>query len=138
MKAMRVQSAICAFTLLTAIGCASEQSLAQYDKDGRYVPSPGGVPADPYKSTVPTYPGTPGGTSGTPALPRSAYPPALPPMVLSPRPSSPPTVGSSLPRPFVPLTIEQCDDGWSRSTHLTPVEFRHRCALLLKQRAQGK
>lgn len=133
--AMRVRTALGALILVAAVGGTLQPSLAQYDKNGRYVPSPGGVPTDPYASTVPTYSGTPGGTSGTPTLPRAAYPPA--PVVPSLRPVAPPHVGSSLPRPYVPLSVDQCDDGWSRGTHLTPTEFRRRCALLMKRRARG-
>ena len=111
------------------LGAAASSAAAQYDRDGRYVPSPMGVPADPYARPVPMFPGSPGGGAiGTPDLPRSAFPePARPP----PRT---PSVSTEPLRPTeVPLTLEQCKDGWSRKTLATPTEFRRYCALLVKR-----
>lgn len=123
----RIRTAIALATLLAA----STPVLAQYDKDGRYVPSPGGIPSDPYARPIPTYPGTPGGAIGTPIWPRGPDI-APPPKVLQPPPIT--SYPSSLPVPFVPLTLEQCDDGWSRATGVSRVEFKRRCALLQKRR----
>ena len=110
------------------LGAAALPATAQYDRDGRYVPSPMGVPADPYARPVPMYPGSPGGAIGTPDLPRSAFPPPPVPAPRKPRVSTEPL------RPtFVPLTLEQCNDGWSRKSLVTPTEFRRRCALLVKR-----
>jgi len=118
------------------VTAAAGPGLAQYDKDGRYVPSPMGVPTDPYARPVPLYPGSPGGTTGTPIWPRGTLPPPLPPMVLTPRPADTVTVPyTTLP---VPLTLEQCEQGWSKSTHVTPVEFRRRCHLMKRRAAKSK
>lgn len=110
------------------LGGATVSAVAQYDRDGRYVPSPMGKPADPYARPVPMYPGSPGGAVGTPDLPRSAYPEPARPAPRSPRITTEP-----LPPTFVPLSLEQCRDGWSRKTMVTPTEFRRRCALLVKR-----
>ena len=47
-------------TALAALIAVEGSALAQYDRDGRYVPSPRGVPQDPYARPIPMYPGTPG------------------------------------------------------------------------------
>jgi hypothetical protein len=107
--------------------------LAQYDRDGRYVPSPNGIPIDPGARPITNYPGTPGAAIGTPQLPRQLTDPPQaksPPIVFTP--TTPPR--ATTPRPqIVPLTVSQCEDGWSRATHVTPTEFRRRCHLLLKK-----
>lgn len=93
-----------------------------------------GVPEDPYARPVPMYPGSPGGAVGTPIWPRGDMPP--PPKVTRPRadiPRTPPL------RPdFVPLSIERCDEPWSRATKVTPTEFRRRCASMRKFQEQQK
>ncbi len=118
--------------MTVAVIAAAGPAHAQYDRDGRYVPSPMGVPRDPYAAPVPTYPGTPGGTTGTPIWPRGTQP-SPPPKVLEQRPMDVPP-SAAVPTGIVPLSLEQCDEGWSKSTHVTPVEFRRRCALLIKRR----
>ena len=60
---------------LLALGCTAWPAAAQYDRDGRYVPSPNGIPADPTARPIPMYSGTPGEAIGTPSLPRP--PPAV-------------------------------------------------------------
>ena len=65
--------ALVAATLAALIAVEGSAS-AQYDRDGRYVPSPRGVPQDPYARPIPMYPGTPGGAVGTPIRPRAAIP----------------------------------------------------------------
>jgi len=56
---------------LAALIAVEGPALAQYDRDGRYVPSPMGVPQDPYARPIPMYPGTPGGAAGTHLAARS-------------------------------------------------------------------
>lgn len=119
---------------LAAMAAAAGSAIAQYDRDGHYVPSPGGIPTDPYAAPVPQYPGTPGGAVGTPIWPRAYIPSSPPTPRLKDRPGPDIYSGSSLPAPFVPLNVEQCDDGWSRRIGVSRVEFKRRCALLLKRR----
>lgn len=111
-----------------ALAAMTVGASAQYDRDGRYVPSPGGVPRDPYAQPIPGYSGTPGAAIGTPSLPRSLYPPPSPSRSTfpSPRPADPLIVYPS----SRPLSLEQCRDGWSKSTRVTKVEFRRRCTLM--------
>lgn len=108
-----------------AVG-ASAPAEAQYDRDGRYVPSPNGIPQDPTRSTVPGYSGSPGGTLGTPNLPQSMNPPVprLAPLKPAERYEVP------LGQRVVRLTLEQCDEGWSKDLRVTPTEFRRRCAAM--------
>lgn len=104
---------------------AVEPAWAQYDREGRYVPSPMGVPTDPYARPIPNYSGRPGDAIGTPIWPRGmiADPPRVPPM----KPAEiQPVPHSTLPR--VVVTPDVCDKGWSKATRLTPVEFRRLCA----------
>ena len=60
--------------LLGFVSCSASPAQGQYDRDGRYVPSPNGVPFDPNARPIPMYQGTPGGAIGTPASPRSVVP----------------------------------------------------------------
>lgn len=96
---------------------------AQYDRDGRYVPSPMGVPSDPNARVVPMYPGSPGGAVGTPAWPRD------PDQRLAPMK---PRTGADDPRILwnrtVPLNKKRCVEGWSKKLGLTAAEFEIRCA----------
>jgi hypothetical protein len=119
---------------LAALIAVEEPALAQYDRNGRYVPSPMGVPQDPYASPIPMYPGTPGGAVGTPAWPRAAIPETLvvPPLRRD-SPQTPPLYPT-----FVPLTLGQCGKPWSRETKMTPTEFRRRCASMLKYQEKLK
>ena len=107
---------------------------AQYDRDGRYVPSPRGVPQDPLARPIPMYPGTPGGAVGTPIWPRGAIPktPVVPPLQRD-IPQTP-----ALYQRFVPLSLAQCGTPWSRATKLTPTEFRRRCASMLRHQEELK
>ena len=135
MRRMTPKAAIVlAATTLAALVAVEGSALAQYDRDGRYVPSPMGVPQDPYASPIPMYPGTPGRTVGTPVLPRAAIPevPVLPPL-RSDIPLTPPLYPS-----FVPLTLGQCGEPWSRATKMVPTEFRRRCASMLKHQEKLK
>jgi hypothetical protein len=108
---------------------------AQYDRDGRYVPSPNGIPADGNRASVPMYPGTPGGAIGTPNLPRNAYP-VSPRSPMTPRLETSPTVyWNALPRA---LKIEQCEEGWVKSTGMSRVEFRRVCAGLKRRQERER
>lgn len=96
--------------------------MAQYDKDGRYVPSPNGVPADPNARVVPGYSGAPGATAnGTPAWPRGQIPTA--PTVTLPSARSP----SVFATPPVALTARMCREGWTRKSGLARRIFERRC-----------
>lgn len=99
------------------------QTYAQYDRDGRYVPSPMGVPADPYARPIPNYSGKPGDNKGTPIWPRGTPSAPLPSML--PRSETPPhRLPGRLP---VALPAEVCAEGWSRALGLTRVEFNRGC-----------
>jgi hypothetical protein len=119
---------------LAAVIAVEGSAVAQFDRDGRYVPSPMGVPQDPYAAPIPMYPGTPGGAVGTPILPRAAVPgtPVVPPLRRD-IPQAPPLYPS-----FVPLTLVQCGEPWSRATKVTPTEFRRRCTSMLKHQEDLK
>ena len=108
---------------------AASPAWAQYDRDGRYVPSPMGVPSDPYARPIPTYPGTPGRATGTPVLPRAATP--SPPKVKRLQRVEPPAFPSNS-RP-VSIRARQCAKGWSRSTGLSRKEFRRLCNKLRRR-----
>lgn len=105
---------------------AGAPAHAQYDRDGRYVPSPMGVPADPYARTVPLYPGTPGGAIGTPIWPRGTQQPPIT--------STTPQLNSPQTRPSNGLSVQRrlaaCDRGWSEATGLSRKGFEKRCAQL--------
>ena len=121
-RSFRRTYAIFAGALLLLAG--SYAGEAQYDRDGRYVPSPMGKPADPYARPIPLYPGTPGEAIGTPIWPRD--PQLRLPPVTTERPDTSPSVNSSGAR-VVPLTLEQCDAGWSADLGLPRVQFNRRC-----------
>lgn len=101
---------------------SASEVFAQYDRDGRYVPSPMGVPSDPNARVVPGYPGTPGGSEGTPIWPRDTAP-RLSPMT--------PRVGTDdriLTSRTVPLNKKRCAAGWNKKLGITSAEFEIRCA----------
>ena len=61
-----------AFVALAAlIVVATTPARAEYDANGRYVPSPMGKPSDPYRSYVPGYTGKPGGTKRPSTIPQA-------------------------------------------------------------------
>lgn len=97
---------------------------AQYDRDGRYVPSPMGVPADPYARVVPFSPGTPGRVTGTPIQPPGPAPLRAPPVTTMPLDPRAGTSEATLP---VPVTRAMCSEGWSVDTGIPKVEFNRRC-----------
>lgn len=119
----------CAFALaVTALFAAAGPAAAQYDRDGRYVPSPLGVPADPYARPIPLSSGKPGVQKGTPSLPRAYEPqPPPPPAAVLPRPRLSPGFTNTLPLRF---ERARCDEVWTKSTGLTPSAFKRRCAAL--------
>jgi len=125
--------ALVAATLAALIAVEGSVS-AQYDRDGRYVPSPRGVPQDPYARPIPMYPGTPGGAVGEPIRPRGAIPE---PLVVPPLPRDIPQTSPLYPR-FVPLSLARCGTPWSRATKLTPTEFRRRCGSMLQHQEELK
>ncbi len=103
---------------------AADPGLAQYDRNGRYVPSPMGVPADPYARVVPNYSGTPGRVTGTPVSPPPPEPLKVPPLTTQ---RLDPAAGTYS-APLVPLTADQCKEGWSVETNIPRVEFNRRCS----------
>ena len=116
-----------AMAIAAATMVYSQPTLAQYDKDGRYVPSPNGIPADPRASVVPLYPGSPGGAIGTPTLPRAMTPqvPSVAPL------ASPPTVDVTRDASRrVVVTRKMCAEGWSRATGVARSVFERRCAAM--------
>ena len=122
-----VLSALILSACLAGIG---DPCLAQYDRDGRYVPSPNGIPTDPYARPIPGYSGTPGQPSGTPIEPRAAIPqvPRVAPLSPPPQARQP---RDDDPRHYpVPLTARDCRKGWSASSQLTRRAFDRQCQLL--------
>lgn len=117
--------------LIAALVCVASltPAKAQYDREGRYVPSPMGVPADPYARPIPQYSGRPGEATGTPIWPRGAIP--SPPPIAPLKPREPAVIYPNA-RP-VQVTAETCDKGWSKATRLTPVEFRRYCSRLRRR-----
>ncbi len=116
---------------VVAVWALASPARAQYDRDGKYVPSPMGVPADPYAKPIPNYSGKPGAGIGTPVWPRIE--PYQQPNALAPRPQVPITrrPSNSLP---VKLDAEQCEEGWSKSTPIPRVEFNRRCRVILRKK----
>lgn len=120
-----------ASVLTAAAALVAGQAVAQYDRDGRYVPSPLGIPADPYARPIPNYSGKPGDAKGTPIWPRGT--PSDPAPAMLPRPPAPTSrLPGALPQPVtvLPLTIEQCDEGWSSALKIPRVEFNRRCRVI--------
>lgn len=101
---------------------------AQYDSSGRYVPSPMGKPSDPYRSSVPGYTGTPGGTKRFAPTPRGfqVQPLKIPPF--TPRQDRQTTTA---PLPAVYPTRADCKAGWSRDSALPKVRFARACRFML-------
>jgi len=112
-----------------ALAAGLPPAWAQYDASGKYVPSPMGVPRDPYASTVPLYSGKPGDAVGTPRLPRAYELKPIEPPEYTPR-MAPPHSTESLP---VAVTIEQCEQGWTRETGLTVRRFYQLCKALKRK-----
>ncbi len=105
---------------------AAAPAHAQYDREGRYVPSPMGVPRDPMARPVPLYSGKPGEAIGTPwEAPLGPAPPLSP---IKPRVGAPPSSGSA------PISVSRCEAGWSRKLRMPQREFEVRCRKLLRSR----
>ncbi|MBR2534825.1 MAG: hypothetical protein IKE66_02010 [Hyphomicrobium sp.] len=98
---------------------------AQYDRDGRYVPSPMGKPADPARTYVPGYTGKPGGTNRLAPLPqlREAQPLRYP--KYDARQTPPANYTEPLPVPYP--TAEQCKAGWSRDLAIPRSRYTRAC-----------
>jgi hypothetical protein len=129
---MRRSGFIIAIWIALPVFAATESARAQYDRDGRYVPSPNGIPSDPDARLVPMHPGTPGNAIGTPQLPRSAFPPAPRPV---PR-ESPQARDVQIPSYRVPLTVKRCQGGWSPALGMARPEFTRRCKIVLSRSGQ--
>lgn len=120
-----------ALALLTLL--AAPAAHAQYDRDGRYVPSPMGRPSDPYRSYIPGYTGKPGDAKRIAPTPRAFR--TEPPLPNLPRfeaaPGSQRTrPSSSQPLPVVYPTRAQCAAGWSRDVNIPRARFARACRAL--------
>lgn len=104
---------------------ASAPAHAQYDRDGRYVPSPMGKPADPARTYVPGYTGKPGGTNRLAPLPqiKEAQPLKLPPYDARVTPRT----NYSEPLPVAYPTEDQCKAGWSRDFAIPRSRYTKAC-----------
>lgn len=117
-----------------ALVAGAAHGLAQYDREGRYVPSPLGIPADPYARPIPNYSGKPGDAKGTPIWPRGTETKPLPGMLPRPPPPTSQTSGT-MPRTLVvPLEVEDCEGGWSKDKNIPRVEFNRRCRVILRKK----
>lgn len=131
----RRQAIVLAISALVCVTLGAMPAMAQYDRDGRYVPSPMGRPTDPFARPIPNYSGTPGAAIGEPILPRGAIG-TSPPVVLLPRPPLR-TEYRSIEAPPVALTKTQCGEPWSRATRMIPSEFKRRCSLIMRRKDGG-
>lgn len=116
---------------LAALLASPRAAFAQYDSQGRYVPSPMGKPSDPYRSYVPGYTGKPGGTKGLSTTPpayqiKPAQAPAAIPM---PKPATP--IAPLM--PMIHPTLEQCQAGWSKDFAMPRVRFNRACNVILRE-----
>lgn len=107
-------------------------AAAQYDRDGRYIWSPNGIPLDPYARPVPLHPGTPGEAIGTPTTPRIDIIPQrairpLPEPAITPVPQ---TSGRA------PLTPQRCSQPWHPASGVARNEFARRCKIVLENARQ--
>lgn len=108
---------------IVALLVSALPAAAQYDRDGRYVVAPNGVPLDPNARLVPMYPGIPGAAIGTPLPARQPT---------TPTPDYPRAgVSEPLPTYRVPLTATRCRAGWSPTTGTGRGEFARRCKRVL-------
>lgn len=102
-------------------------ALAQYDSQGRYVPSPFGKPGDPYRSIVPLYTGKPGGTARLPNRP-PAYDVKPPRQPAYDQPVPRRRKGAPADQP-IPTTA-QCRTGWSKEIGVTRAWFKRVCKII--------
>jgi hypothetical protein len=101
-------------------------AAAQYDRDGRYVPSPMGVPTDPYARPVPLSSGTPG-SKGEPIWPRGMTP--EPSRGSNARPVervTPHDTQSARARAFY-RAFKVCSNQWKASSGISRAEHNRRC-----------
>lgn len=113
---------VCA--VLALLSASATSAHAQYDRDGRYVPSPMGKPADPARTFVPGYTGKPGGTNRLAPLPRLQQ---VQPLKVEPYDArqQPRTNTSTLPVAYP--TEEQCKAGWSRDFAIPRSSYTRAC-----------
>lgn len=115
---------------LAATALVVPAARAEYDSQGRYVPSPMGKPSDPYRSYVPLYTGKPGGSKRQPITP-PAY--EMKPLTL-PRFDPPKERSIYRARPRVARPSRQdCLEGWSKKTGIPRARFKRACRVLLSQ-----
>lgn len=120
---IRGSMTLCTALALLSFGAAPAQ--AQYDREGRYVPSPMGKPADPSRTYVPGYTGTPGGTKGYAPLPRIKEVQPLKVPQYDPRQT--PRTYYTEPLPATFPTEEQCRAGWSREFAIPRSRYTRAC-----------
>lgn len=108
-----------------ALTLSAGPANAQYDRDGRYVPSPMGKPADPSRTYVPGYTGKPGGTNRLAPLPqiKEAQPLTYPKYDARQTPRA----NYTEPLPVVSPTEEQCKAGWSRDFAIPRSRYTRAC-----------
>lgn len=111
-----------AVALLLSVGATSAH--AQYDRDGRYVPSPMGKPADPARTYVPGYTGKPGGSKGLAPLPRIQQ---VQPLKVSPYDARQKPRTYTEPLPVAYPTEGQCKAGWSRKFAIPRSRYTRAC-----------
>ena len=118
-----------AATLLLA-SLNSATAHAEYDSQGRYVPSPMGRPSDPYRSYVPGYTGKPA-EPGKPGEPKRFAPTPramqVPLPKIAPFDARQPRPATAEPLPLVQPTPAQCKAGWSRATAISRSRFTRAC-----------
>ncbi len=104
----------------------AHSASAEYDANGRYVPSPMGKPSDPYRSYVPGYTGTPGAPKRFAPTPRAfRVEPPLP--NLKRFEDAPERRINTAPLPVVYPTAAQCKTGWSRALAIPRTRFTKAC-----------
>jgi hypothetical protein len=101
-------------------------AAAQYDRDGRYVPSPMGVPTDPYARPVPLSSGAPG-SKGEPIWPRGMIPEtARAPNARPVERGTPQYTQSARARAFY-RAFKQCSNLWTATSGISRAEHNRRC-----------
>lgn len=120
-----VGEGITVFSAFALLSLSAVAAHAQYDRDGRYVPSPMGKPADPTRSYVPGYTGTPGGTNRIAPLPQIKE---TQPLKIAPYDARQKTrIYNTEPLPATFPTAEQCKAGWSREFAIPRSRYTRAC-----------
>ncbi len=126
-----MRAAVAAMAMAVAmIGFAAAPAHAQYDRDGRYVPSPMGVPQDPYARPVPGYSGSPGVPKGTPIWPRGAIPGPAPQASMARAPNQPVYPRRDQKR----RVVIDCRRPWTPELNVPEASHRWLCAKARKPR----